>query len=140
MSLLGNGETVVTNILNDWDAPLPPLRRPVATSKPDHLSEPFIVGPFPADWFRQACETKSTDACKVALALWQAKGMNGKSNRVQLGSYVRQCLGIERNISSRGLKKLEAAGLIKIIEQKPGSHPIIEIISRGGPSSEGTGK
>ena len=140
MSLLGNGEAVAASVLPSMDAPLPPLRRTVATSKPDHLSEPFIVGPFPADWFRKACETKSTDACKVALALWQAKGMNGKSNVVQLGSYPRQCLGIERNISSRGLKKLEEAGLIEIIEQKPGSHPIVKIIVSGGISSRDAGK
>jgi hypothetical protein len=140
MSFLGNGEVVASNVLDGYDAPLPPLKRPVAKSKPSHLSEPFVVGPFPADWFRQACETKSSDACKVALALWQAKGMKRNSNIVRLNSYVRKCFGIERNVASRGLKKLSVAGLIEILEQKPGRHPLVKIISSGGTSSEVAGK
>lgn len=83
--------------------------------------------------------TNSSQACKVGLALWMLKGMK-KSNVVRLGSTVRASMGIERNAASRGLKKLEAAGLIEILEQKQGRHPKVKIVVGGGADNKKPGK
>ncbi len=139
MSFVGNGRAVATSVLPDEDAPLPPLTFSVTTSKPGHSTVPFLRGPIAAEWLNKMTDTKSTDACKVGLALWQARGMRNDLV-VQLNWFVRQCFGIEKNASSRGLKKLKEAGLVEIIEQRKGSHPIVRIIVSGGTSSEVAGK
>jgi hypothetical protein len=126
--------------LDSVDSPLPTPRWNVATSKPDHLTEPFLRGPIPADWLRRMCDTKSSVACKVGLALWMQSGIKYNQRTIKFGSSVRQQFGISRPNAKRGLDKLIEAGLIKIVEQKPGNLPIVKIISSGGPSSEGSGK
>ena len=145
MSISGNGSSSSEFAdpyyrLDSFDSPLPPPKWNVGVSKPDHLTEPFLRGPIPADWLRRMCDTKSSVACKVGLALWMQSGIKYNQRTIKFGSSVRQQLGISRPNAKRGLDKLIEAGLIEIVEQKPGSLPIVKIISRGGPSSEGTGK
>ena len=144
MSISGNGssssEFVDRYRLDSFDSPLPPPRWNVATSKPDHLTEPFVRGPIPADWLCRMCDTKSSVACKVGLALWMQSGIKYNKRTIKFGSSVRQQFDISRPNAKRGLDKLVEAGLVEIVEQNPGSLPIVKIITSGGSSSEGAGK
>ena len=113
------------------DDPLPPVALNSRPAKEGSQEDYFLKGPIPCDWFRVAADTNSTQAMRVGLALWQVSGVM-KNMRVPLNWKCRQIFGIKRNTASRGLKKLAEAGLIRIIEQRKGSHPYVEIVVAGG--------
>jgi hypothetical protein len=93
--------------------PPQPSRRP-----PRHRTgERFLKGPIPWDWLQRAMALPGK-ALHVALLLWREAGC--RKNRT-----VRICLraglpaGLSRWSARRGLKALEATGLVTIA-QKPG--------------------
>ena len=131
MSISGSSVVAGSHVLDHWDSPLPPETLNVVPSKPGHMKVPFLRGPTSAEWLRRMCDTKSSVACRVGLALLTQSGIQN-SKTVRFGSRVRKVFDISRPNAKRGLDSLIEAGLIEIVEQNPGSLPVVRIIAGGG--------
>ena len=85
----------------------------------------FIKGPIQLMWITEACKlTKS--AIKVALAICFLKGIYG-DNIFKLENTIIKRFGIDRQGKSRGLRELEQAGLVEVVQNK-GSLPLIKVV------------
>ena len=102
------------------DAPKPSVKR-------SKISEPFILGPLPVRWFRQAY-TASKAAHAMALVLWFYKGLKEDKDEFELNlSQLKPQWAISRQTAGRGLRDLEACGLIKV-QRKSGSKSKIKML------------
>ena len=74
----------------------------------------FIRGPMPLAWFVRAANIPRRNALVVGLVLWHLAGL--RSERVGLVLCVSRCkpFGLGRKAVERGLRDLQAAGLIRV--------------------------
>jgi hypothetical protein len=96
----------------------PPSRREaIPKARPEPIprhrpGEKFIKGPIPLRWV-EAAGCQPGRALHVGLALWYRAGLEN-SRRVSLNLSRLEPLGVTRYAASRGLKALEAAGLVQV--------------------------
>lgn len=70
------------------------------------------MGPVPLSWFKAAIEAGGS-ALAVGLCLWYLKGMTKSlEDLIITRKRAKETLGIEKDGLSRGLDRLETAGLI----------------------------
>jgi hypothetical protein len=97
---------------------IPPVPR---HQRGDH----FLKGPIPWTWLCRAASA-SGRALHVAIALWFMVGIK-RTAKVTLSSSVLRALGVTRHSAARGLKKLEAANLVRV-ERRPGRNPVVTVL------------
>lgn len=87
----------------------------------------FLRGPIPLNWLGRACRL-SGEALATALAIWYVSGLQkGERAGLTLTTKKVELLGVSRSAKSRGLKALEAAGLIRV--QRDGKkNPVVTIL------------
>src|SRR5262245_30594087 len=83
--------------------PRPPHRRP---------GEPFLKGPIPMSWLERAAQQPGR-ALHVGIVLWFSAGLTQRWN-VRLALSRLSAFGLDRYAASRGLRALEAAGLVSV--------------------------
>jgi hypothetical protein len=87
----------------------------------------FLRGPIPLSWLKRLCHEKcGRTAHSAALAVWYVAGLR-KSSTVTFTSKVALQFGLDRTGKARGIKSLEAAGLIAV-EKRPRKNPLITIL------------
>lgn len=84
----------------------------------------FLKGPIPLDWLSQAGSLPCA-ALRVGLVLWFEVGRR-RSTTIRLGPGLLGKLNIPRTTGQRGLKALEAAGLVTV-ERHTGRCPTVSI-------------
>ncbi len=77
------------------------------------INEPFIFGPLPVRWFKEAYMAGKA-AFAITPALWFYRGLKGGDFNLNL-SRLRLQWGISRQTAGRGLKELENASLIQVV-------------------------
>ena len=87
--------------------------------------EPFLRGPIPLGWVAVAASLPGK-TINVALALWWRHGM-AQGKPFKLTQTALTALNVERDAESRGIARLEQAGLIHV-ERKPGQRPLISLL------------
>jgi hypothetical protein len=85
----------------------------------------FVKGPIPWSWLEKAAHVDSM-ALSTAWIIWFYYGVTGKRIFKFSNAHL-ETFNISRQAKSRVLKKLEAAGLIKITKAV-GRSPIVEIV------------
>ena len=103
---------------------------------PRHKSgEQFLKGPVPLRWLCLAAKQPGK-ALHVGVALWYLAGMRRKRT-VPLTNVVLGKFGVDRSAKLRGLRSLEAVGLISV-HRKPNRNPEVTIVEvRGEPHEQG---
>jgi hypothetical protein len=90
------------------------------------MVEPFIKGPIPLRWLARASAAGGS-ALEVGLEIWFWAGLK-RSNRIAISlSRLRVSPTLSRSAASRGLQKLESAGLVRA-QRLPGRKPIVELL------------
>lgn len=75
-------------------------------------SAPFLLGPVPLSWCKAAIEAGGS-ASAVGLCLWHLKGMKKSPEDLTVTrKRAKEILGIGKDALTRGLDRLETAGLI----------------------------
>jgi hypothetical protein len=97
---------------------------------PFGYEELFLKGPIPLRWL-QTAQKLDGQCLAVGIALWYLHGLK-KRKTVALGNGV---FHITRQAKSRCLRKMEAAGLVKV-DQKPGAYPVVTILDLPGNRKE----
>jgi len=99
----------------------------VYSLKPKQKVKPFIKGPIPLDWLRDAAKL-GTNALEAGLVIWYKTGMS-KGEPVKLGNRDLVMLtGKSRDTGRRALQALESAGLVAV-EKLPGRKHLIKVIT-----------
>jgi DNA-binding MarR family transcriptional regulator len=91
-----------------------------------NLKNKFLKGPIPLEWLKRASHL-SGKALQISVCLWFLKGVH-KKNTVALSYKLLEEFGVSRSTAYRGLKLLEAEGLIKV-SRCIGRSPVFTIIS-----------
>lgn len=69
-------------------------------------------------------------AMGVAIALWFVRGVSGKTGSLKVTRAVKRHMGLTGDQSQRGIRALEAAGLLRVCKGGRGRCPVVEILSR----------
>lgn len=85
----------------------------------------FIAGPLPLPWFAIAASLPGT-ALAVGLAIWHVAGLHRRKSKLQVCASLLMRFGVQRVAGYRGLRALEAAGLITV-ERHRGRCPVVTI-------------
>jgi len=103
--------------------------KPNSGNAPHHKSgELFLRGPIPWNWLcAAAIASGQGSGFKVVVVLWHLSGLNHQSKTVKMSGKKLREMGVDRHAAYRGLKALEAAGLIKV-ERRSGRSPVVTII------------
>ena len=97
-----------------------------------YLKDPFLKGPIPLRWLVKAAGLGRC-ALMVGLTLWYTDGMRfQKPFRIGQGK-IAVLLEVSRSTVLRGIKRLEAAGLIFVLRE-PGSKLVVTL-NRAVPSN-----
>lgn len=95
---------------------------------------PFIKGPIPLEWFIIATGL-SRGAAKLASALWYRLGLTqGKRavgcacQIVRVDKKLRTACKIKRWEVGPGIRKLEKAGLVRVVKSGRGRCPVVEVL------------
>ena len=99
--------------------------RPTAKARAT-LSEAFIRGPIPVAWMRDAAALGSS-ALRTGIALWFVAGCRRNPSSLRLTAECRDLLGLSRTDVSRGLAKLESAGLVAIQRTSKQAAPAVSL-------------
>ena len=96
----------------------------------------FLKGPIPMRWLERAAQQPGR-ALHVGIALWFFAGLT-KSGKIRLSLSRLSRLGLDRHAGSRGLRALEAAGLVAV-ERHPGRAPRVTLLEVPADTSEAEG-
>jgi hypothetical protein len=86
----------------------------------------YIAGPVPVFWMCQAGRF-GVKALLVGLALWHIKGLR-KTNMFIVSNLMLRDWSIQSDAKSRGLRKLQRAGLIAMERQGKGSPQVTLLV------------
>lgn len=75
-------------------------------------------------------------AMGIAIALWFVRGVSGKTGSLKVTRAVKRHMGLTDDQSQRGIRALEAAGLLRVCKGGRGRCPVVEILSRTAPADE----
>lgn len=96
----------------------------------------FLKGPVPWPWLTKAARLPGR-ALHLGMALWFLKGFKRSQQQLSLSPSLLRELGVNRYTAYRGLRALEAAGLVSV-ERQQGRSPLVVLLSAdGGVSEEG---
>jgi hypothetical protein len=119
---------------------LPPPPKPSGrkTKRPRGEARPFLRGPIPVEWLARAHEAGGA-ALAVGLSLWFVRGVSGKSGPVKMRAAVRSRFRLNPDQNRRGLRALEAAGLVELVKGGRGRCAVVEIVEgeRNRPTPKG---
>jgi len=90
--------------------------------------EAFLRGPVPVAWLAKACLAGHC-ATRVALALWFRAGVT-RRREVSPSHATWQVFGLSRQAGHRGLRSLEAAGLVTV-DRRRGRCPVVTLLDLG---------
>jgi hypothetical protein len=116
------------NIGVSWPSPSLEVRRKLLAPKQLQPTK-FLRGPVPIPWLNAAADANPL-ALRVGLALWFISGCKGGTPTVTLNKPARAAMGLTPARVHRGLRALVAAGLIQIVTQRPGAHPVVKLVER----------
>ena len=88
--------------------------------------ERFLLGPVPWPWLEAAGRQRGR-ALHVGLALWHRAGLE-RRGRVRLPLACLRERGVDRYAARRGLRALEARGLVSVA-RAPGRAPVVTILA-----------
>lgn len=89
----------------------------------------FLAGPVPMSWLAEAYRRGSA-AQAVGLALWHARGMQrGREAPIKVNAASRRPMGLSQDQARRGVRALEAAGLVKIERGGRGRCAVVTIVT-----------
>ena len=102
------------------------------------MSVPFLKGPIPMAWLNAAAKLPGK-TLNVGIAIWWLAGMS-KTTAFKLTRKALDQLGVSRDATSDGLKRLEDNGLI-LVKRSPGQRPTVQIlpVAQGVTKRENTG-
>jgi len=104
----------------------PPLKpRPPSRPPRPKRGDRFLKGPIPWNWLCNALSLRGR-AGAVGVALWFRAGI-ARSRTVSISYRDLEEMGVNRYAARRGLRALEAAGLVSI-ERRPGRAPEVTIL------------
>jgi hypothetical protein len=106
-----------------------------ARSKVARQTELFLRGPIPMAWLA-AAQGLCKSAMGIAIALWFVRGVSGKTGSLKITRAVKRHMGLTDDQSQRGIRALEAAGLLRVCKGGRGRCPVVEILSRTAPADE----
>jgi len=109
--------------------PLPVLKIPTPAHKRDWIADKFLKGPIPWRWLCASTQLPGKAAI-VGLGLWHLVGMRGNYT-VSLSNQLLKQLGVDRSAKTRGLKRLEEAGLV-IIHRQDKKNPVVTVLKDAG--------
>lgn len=90
--------------------------------------ERFLRGPIPMAWLCAASRASGQGSgFNVGIAIWYLSGLNKQAGTIKLSGSVLREMGIERHAGYRGVRALEAAGLVRV-EHRPGKVPLVTIL------------
>jgi len=99
--------------------------KPTGSKARTHFAGKFLRGPIPLKWLHTA-GTLRGKALHVAVELWFQCGVcRSKEVRFSYSSVLN--FGVKRHAAYRGLRALEAAGLVTVC-RSPGRCPIVRIL------------
>lgn len=102
------------------------LPSPSQHSSRRHNTSPFIKGPIPLEWIRQAIRLPKPALC-VGLTLWLLRGFYNGSSKLRIDRSFRKRLGLSADQARRGAHALERAGLINVIKQGRGRCLVVQL-------------
>jgi hypothetical protein len=70
----------------------------------------------------------------VAIALWFQRGVRGQGGPVKVTTAVRKHMGLSNDQTRRGIKALDAAGLLRVVKGGRGRCTVVEIVLRRSPT------
>ena len=117
-----------------WPSPSLEVRRKILSPKQLQPTR-FLRGPVPTSWLNAAADANPL-ALRVGVALWYVSGCNGGKRSVPLNQAARDAMGLTPARVHRGLRALAAAGLIQIVKQRPGAHPVVKLVELAGDATE----
>ena len=91
-------------------------------------SSPFIKGPIPLEWIRQAIRLPKP-ALGVGLTLWLLRGIQNGSSRLRIDQSFRKRLGLSADQARRGAHALEQAGLVQVAKHGRGRCLVVQLIA-----------
>ena len=106
----------------DWHPPVPQALPRTSRKK----TEPFLKGPIPMAWLAKATELGGSSLA-VGVCLWFQHGVLGGLGPIKITKAVRRRLGLSPDRVQRGLKQLEAAGLVAFDHRGRGHCPVVRI-------------
>lgn len=94
---------------------LPVRKSSLVTNAKPQAVKAFLRGPIPWGWLIRAGNIPRRNALIVGVVLWHLAGL--RSERVGLVLCVNRCkpFGLGRKAVERGLRDLEAAGLVSVV-------------------------
>ena len=90
-------------------------------------TEPFIKGPIPLAWIAASVPLRKP-ALAAGLALFFLRGVKGKNGPFRIDRSLRRRFNLTNSQMLRGLRSLEAAGLIRFTTTGRGHCPVVEIL------------
>jgi hypothetical protein len=106
---------------------LPPPPR--AGQKRRLRAEPFLRGPIPLEWLARAAAMRKP-ALPAGLCLWFVRGVSKKTGPLRVSAAVRKKVGLSAGQMLRGLRALEAGGLVRFVKEGRGRCPVVEIVAQ----------
>jgi DNA-binding transcriptional ArsR family regulator len=102
-----------------------PLKKGTHQKMQKKIKGKFLKGPIPLEWLKIAAPLPGK-AIQISLCIWFLKGVQRK-NTVKLSYKLLKGFSVSRSSSYRGLKSLEAAGLVDV-SRRMGSSPLVTIL------------
>ena len=106
---------------------LPPPLRP--GQKRRLRAEPFLRGPIPLEWLARAAQLRKP-AIPAGLCLWFVRGVSKKTGPIRISAAVRKKMGLSGGQMLRGLRALQAGGLVRFVKDGRGRCPVVEIVTQ----------
>jgi hypothetical protein len=103
-------------------------RAPQRSRKLVEKSEPYLGGRPPLWWLEQAALLKSF-ALSAGLCLWFIRAVRKSNAPIRNCAGVRKKLGLNDRQMLRGLRQLEAAGLVRFLEGGRGHRATVDLIT-----------
>ena len=114
---------------------LPPAPRPGQRRR--LRAEPFLRGPIPLEWLSRASALRKP-ALPAGLGLWFVRGVSKKTGPIRASAAVRKKMRLSAGQMLRGLRALEAAGLVRFVKEGRGRCPVVEIVVQLRPEGDQT--
>ena len=90
-------------------------------------TRPFLKGPVPLDWLKRATLLRKP-AMPAGLALWFQRGLSRNVGPIRIVANLRKKFGLSAAQMLRGLRSLEADGLVRFVKDGRGRCAVVEII------------
>jgi hypothetical protein len=69
-------------------------------------------------------------ALPAGLCLWFVRGVSKKTGPLRVSAAVRKKVGLSAGQMLRGLRALEAGGLVRFVKEGRGRCPVVEIVAQ----------